>query len=63
MEGAARCERPPLGVELVLTNWFYRAVLDGENLVLSIDRAYFALTGGLERWLYRIVRKHGGRSR
>ena len=30
-------------------------------LVLTIDRAYFELTGGLERWLYRIVRKHGGR--
>ena len=30
-------------------------------LVLTIDRAYFDLTGGLERWLYRIVRKHGGR--
>jgi len=52
----------PLGVELVLTDWFYRAVLD-KNLVLSIDRAYFALTGGLERWLYRIVRKHGGRQK
>ena len=23
--------------------------------------AYFDLTGGLERWLYRLVRKHGGR--
>ena len=52
----------PLGVELVLTDWFYRAVLDND-LVLSIDRAYFALTGGLERWLYRIVRKHGGRQK
>jgi plasmid replication initiation protein len=29
--------------------------------VLTIDRTYFSLTGGLERWLYRIVRKHGGR--
>ena len=27
----------------------------------TIDRAYFSLTGGLERWLYRVVRKHGGR--
>ncbi len=35
-------------------------VLD-EALVLTIDQAYFDLTGGLERWLYRIVRKHGGR--
>jgi plasmid replication initiation protein len=32
-----------------------------EALVLTIDREYFALTGGLERWLYRLVRKHGGR--
>src|SRR3546814_18760914 len=23
--------------------------------------AYFRLTGGIERWLYRLVRKHGGR--
>ena len=29
--------------------------------MLTIDRAYFELTGGLERWLYRLVRKHGGR--
>jgi plasmid replication initiation protein len=32
-----------------------------EALVLTIDRACFDLTGGLERWLYRLVRKHGGR--
>ena len=31
-----------------------------DALVLTIDRAYFGLTGGLERWLYRLVRKHGG---
>ncbi|WP_446653407.1 replication initiator protein A [Blastomonas sp.] len=29
--------------------------------VLTIDPGYFRLTGGLERWLYRLVRKHGGR--
>jgi plasmid replication initiation protein len=50
----------PVGVELILPDWFYRAVLD-DALVLTIDRAYFDLTGGLERWLYRVVRKHGGR--
>ncbi|PWW43525.1 replication initiator protein A [Melaminivora alkalimesophila] len=32
-----------------------------EALVLTIDPAYFRLTGGIERWLYRLVRKHGGR--
>jgi plasmid replication initiation protein len=31
--------------------------------VLTIDREYFKLTGGLERWLYRIVRKHAGKQR
>lgn len=41
-------------------DWFYSGVLD-DALILTIDRQYFALTGGLERWLYRIVRKHGGR--
>lgn len=50
------------GIELILPDWFYSAVLDNA-LVLTIDRAYFDLTGGLERWLYRLVRKHGGRQR
>jgi plasmid replication initiation protein len=50
----------PLGIEMILPDWFYAGVLD-RALVLTIDRAYFDLTGGLERWLYRIVRKHGGR--
>lgn len=50
----------PLGIELILPDWFYAGVLD-DALVLTIDRAYFDLTGGLERWLYRLVRKHGGR--
>ena len=49
----------PLGLELIVPDWFYAAVLD-DALVLTIDRAYFDLTGGLERWLYRLVRKHGG---
>ena len=52
----------PDGIELIVPDWFYRAVLDNA-LVLTIDRAYFDLTGGLDRWLYRLVRKHGGRQR
>ncbi len=52
----------PAGIELVVPDWFYCAILE-DALVLTIDRAYFDLTGGLERWLYRIVRKHGGRQR
>lgn len=48
------------GIDLIVSDWFYRAVLD-DALVLTIDRRYFALTGGVERWLYRVVRKHAGR--
>ena len=51
-----RCE----GMELVLPDWFYQGVLD-RRLVLTIDPGYFALTGGIERWLYRVARKHAGR--
>lgn len=56
----ADAEGRALGIELILPDWFYAGVIDSA-LVLTIDRAYFDLTGGLERWLYRIVRKHGGR--
>jgi plasmid replication initiation protein len=48
------------GLELILPDWFYAGVLN-EALILTIDRAYFDLTGGLERRHYRLVRKHGGR--
>jgi plasmid replication initiation protein len=50
------------GIDLIVPDWFYRAVLD-DALVLTIDPAYFGLTGGLERWLYRLVRKHSGKQR
>src|SRR5579863_1392913 len=50
------------GIDLIMPDWFYRAVLD-DALVLTIDPAYFSLTGGLERWLYRLVRKHAGQQR
>jgi plasmid replication initiation protein len=48
-----------LGLELILPDWFYSGVLDS-SLVLTIDPTYFRLTGGIERWLYRLVRKHAG---
>jgi plasmid replication initiation protein len=50
----------PQGLELVLPDWFYDGVLRSGQ-VLTIDRRYFHLTGGLQRWLYRLVRKHAGR--
>jgi plasmid replication initiation protein len=50
------------GIDLIIPDWFYRAILD-DAMVLTIDPAYFGLTGGMERWLYRLVRKHAGRQR
>jgi plasmid replication initiation protein len=55
---SGRCE----GTEFVLPEWFYQGVLD-RRLVLAIDQAYFALSGGIERWLYRVACKHAGRQR
>lgn len=52
----------PQGLELILPDWFYAGIVE-QALVLTIDPAYFRLTGGIERWLYRLVRKHGGRQR
>ncbi|KPH85021.1 replication protein A [Komagataeibacter intermedius AF2] len=51
-----------IGVEIVIPEWLYRGVID-RSLVLAIDPAYFRLTGGIERWLYRVARKHAGRQR
>jgi plasmid replication initiation protein len=49
-----------VGIELILADWFFSGVVN-EALVLTLDSAYFRLSGGIERWLYRLVRKHGGR--
>jgi len=58
IDARGRCH----GMEFILPDWFYQGVLD-RSLVLTIDRAYFSLTGGIERWLYRVARKHAGRQR
>lgn len=47
------------GMSLTLSDWFYEGVMMDGGL-LSIDPAYFTITGGRERWLYRVARKHAG---
>jgi plasmid replication initiation protein len=47
------------GITLTVSDWFYRGVTE-DGGVLSIDPAYFSITGGRERWLYRVARKHAG---
>jgi plasmid replication initiation protein len=47
------------GMSITVSEWFYEGVMmDGG--VLAIDPAYFSITGGRERWLYRVARKHAG---
>ncbi len=47
------------GIMLSLSSWFYDGVLMAGG-VLSIDPAYFDISGGRERWLYKVARKHAG---
>ena len=47
------------GMSLTLSDWFHEGILMDGGL-LAIDPAYFAITGGRERWLYRVARKHAG---
>jgi len=49
----------PRGMTIELSNWFHEGVMMTGG-VLSIDRAYFHITGGRERWLYKVARKHAG---
>ncbi len=46
-------------VTAVIPEWLFEAVRNN-RLVLSMHRDYFLLTGGIERWLYRFVRKQAG---
>lgn len=47
------------GMTIELSNWFYEGVMM-KGGVLAIDPAYFDISGGRERWLYKVARKHAG---
>ena len=47
------------GMTLTLPDWFYEGLV-AQGGVLTIHEDYFLLTGGVERWLYRVARKHAG---
>ena len=42
--------------EIKLSPWLYRAIVRQRDL-LAVHPDYFQLTGGVERWLYRLARK------
>ncbi|MBM3575532.1 MAG: replication initiator protein A [Alphaproteobacteria bacterium] len=48
------------GMEIFFSEWFYKIISQPQSC-LTLDPQYFQLTGGLERWLYLVARKHGGR--
>ena len=47
-----------VAVEVSLNKWLYNAIVACE--VLTLNRDYFRLSGGLERRLYELARKHCG---
>jgi plasmid replication initiation protein len=47
------------GMTLTLPDWLFDGLLM-KGGVLTIHEDYFLLTGGIERWLYRVARKHAG---
>lgn len=50
----------PSGMTITLPDWLYSGVIERGG-VLTIHEDYFLLTGGIERWLYRVARKHAGK--
>lgn len=49
----------PVGLKVTLSNWVYEGMVNEKSL-LTMHQDYFLITGGLERALYRIARKHAG---
>ena len=57
--GSVKKDGKIVSMTITLSDWFYEWVT-ATGGVLSIHEDYFLLTGGIERWLYRVARKHGG---
>ena len=52
-------EGKPTGMSLTLPRWLFDEIVE-KGMVLTIHEDYFNITGGIERWLYRVARKHAG---
>jgi plasmid replication initiation protein len=52
----------PRGMTITLSDWVYEGIM-AERSLLTMHPDYFLLSGGLERALYRIARKHAGNQR
>ena len=49
----------PRGLTLTLSNWVYEGLIR-DRALLTLHPDYFTLSGGVERAIYRIARKHAG---
>ena len=49
-------------VILTLPDWLYNAVVK-ERRILAVPPEYFSLTGGIERFMWRVSRRHGGNTK
>lgn len=49
----------PVALRIVLSNWVWEGIMN-EKAVLTMHPDYFQISGGLERIIYRIARKHAG---
>ena len=49
----------PLAAQITLPRWIYNAILTRKE-ILSISPDYFDLSSGLDRFLYRLARRHAG---
>jgi len=58
-EETIRGQQRMSSIAIEIPSWLYRAVVSGE--VLTLDRDYFRLRGGIERRLYELARKHCGK--
>lgn len=50
----------PMGISITLPRWLHDAVVTKRE-VLAISPRYFDLTSGLDRFLYRLARRHAGK--
>jgi len=49
-------------IEITLSQWLYDGIC-AKGSLLKVDPAYFELTSGLKRFLYRTARKHAGKNK
>jgi plasmid replication initiation protein len=49
----------PIALKITLSDWVYEGIIN-EKSVLTMHPDYFQISGGLERAIYRIARKHAG---